>query len=86
MRWFFVFLLILASAASAQTAQTRAEAVGEDALQYAGRFGVSVDEATRRLRVQEESVAGTDAIAGEFAGRLAGISIDHDPNIELSFC
>ena len=83
MRWFFAFLLILASAASAQTAQTRAEAVGEDALQYAGRFGVSVDDATRRLRVQQASVAGTDAIAGEFAGRLAGISIDHAPQYRI---
>jgi hypothetical protein len=83
MRWFFAFLLVLASAASAQKAQTRAEAIGDDALQYAARFGVPVDEAARRLRVQQASVAGTDAIAREFADRLAGISIDHAPQYQI---
>ena len=83
MRWVLIFLLFVASAASAQTAQTRAEAIGEDALQYAARFGVSVDEATRRLRAQQASVAGTDAIAREFADRIAGISIAHAPQYQI---
>ena len=77
MRWVLIFLLFLASATSAQTPQTRAEAISEDALQYAAQFGVLVDEAARRLRAQQASVAGTDAIAREFADRLAGISIEH---------
>ncbi|HZC37347.1 MAG TPA: hypothetical protein VE221_01590 [Sphingomicrobium sp.] len=80
MKWFFVFLsLALASAAAAQHVETQAEALTEDSVQYAARFGVSPDEALRRLRAQQASVAATDAIRSEFAARLAGISIEHSP-------
>jgi hypothetical protein len=44
---------------------------------------VSVDEAVRQLRAQQASVAATDAIAQEFASRLAGISIDHSPQYRI---
>ena len=37
----------------------------------------------RRLKAQQSSVAATDAIAGEFAGRLAGISIEHSPDYRI---
>lgn len=40
-------------------------------------------EALRRLRAQQASVAATDAIAQEFAGRLAGISIEHVPDYRI---
>jgi streptogrisin C len=52
-------------------------------VQYAARFGVSPDEALRRLRIQQASVAGTDAIRSEFAARLAGISIEHSPEYRI---
>ena len=51
----------------------------EDALQYAAQFRVAPDEALRRLEAQQDSVTATDAIAREFADRLAGISIEHSP-------
>ncbi|MEA3059582.1 MAG: hypothetical protein QOE50_994 [Sphingomonadales bacterium] len=65
--------------ASAQPVQTQAEALTEDAIQYAAAFGVTADEAVRRVKVQQASVAATDGIAREFADRLAGISLEHAP-------
>jgi len=59
--------------------ESKAEAFAEDAIQYAAAFGVSPDEAARRLKAQQASVAATDAIASEFSDRLAGISIEHVP-------
>ena len=63
--------------------QTQGEALGDDAVQYAARFGVTPAEGLRRLRAQQASVAATDAIAQEFAGRLAGISIEHLPEYRI---
>jgi hypothetical protein len=60
-------------------AQTPAQAIKEDALRYAAQYGVPAAEATRRLRAQQASVAAVDAIAHEFAGRLAGVSVEHRP-------
>jgi hypothetical protein len=84
MRWLLA-LLLLASAtiASAQPVQTQAEALADDAIQYAAQFGVTPDEAVRRLRGQQSSVTVTDAIAREFAERLAGISIEHAPDYRI---
>ena len=76
---FFLLLLIFSNAAAAQRVLTQTEALTEDAVQYAGQFGVTADEALRRLRAQQASAAVTDAIAQEFASRLAGISIEHSP-------
>lgn len=55
----------------------------EDAVQYAAQFGVTPDEAARRLKAQQASVTATDAIAREFADRLAGISIEHAPEYRI---
>ena len=63
--------------------QTQSEALAEDAAQYAASFAVSPSEAERRLRAQQASVAATDAIAREFADRLAGISIEHSPTYRI---
>jgi streptogrisin C len=68
-----------AQPAQAPQVETQTEALAEDAIQYAGQFGVALDEAQRRLKAQQDSVAATDAISREFAGRLAGISIEHAP-------
>ena len=63
--------------------RTREEALTEDAVQYAAQFRVAPDEALRRLKAQQASVAATDAIAREFADRLAGISIEHAPEYQI---
>jgi hypothetical protein len=72
-----------AGAMAAPVVQTRAEALAEDAAQYAAQYSVTPEEALRRLRAQQASVAETDAIAREFAGRLAGISIEHRPEYRI---
>jgi hypothetical protein len=70
-------------AARAQPVQTQAQALADDAVQYAAQFGVTPEEATRRLEAQQASVAATDGIAREFADRLAGISIEHSPEYRI---
>ena len=76
-------LLAFAGAAAAQPVRAPVEALTDDAAQYAARYAVPLDEAVRRLRVQQTSVAATDAIAQEFAARLAGISIQHQPEYRI---
>src|SRR5690349_7689973 len=84
MRWILALLLLVsAQVAAAQSLETREEALAEDAAQYAGQFRVSPEEAIRRLEAQQDSVAATDAIAREFASRLAGISIEHTPDYRI---
>jgi hypothetical protein len=84
MAWSFLTAAALITApAAAQQVQTRDEALAEDAVQYAAQFAVSPDEALRRLKAQQDSVAATDAIAREFASRLAGISIEHSPDFRI---
>jgi hypothetical protein len=65
--------------AEAQPVETHAEAIAEDAVQYAAQFAVTPDEAVRRLKAQQASTAATDAIGREFSDRLAGIAIEHAP-------
>jgi streptogrisin C len=84
MIWSFAAALALTTAgASAQPVKTQAEALGDDAAQYSARYGVPLEEAIRRLRAQQASVVATDAIAQEFASRLAGISIEHAPDYRI---
>ena len=72
-------LALLSGITFAQPVRTQADALADDAAQYAARFGVPGDEALRRLQAQQSSVAATDAIAREFEDRLAGIAIEHAP-------
>jgi hypothetical protein len=72
-----------ATAAIAEPVQTEGDSLGDDALQYAAQFGVTPDEGLRRLQAQQASVAATDAIRSEFAERLAGISIEHQPEYRI---
>ena len=84
MRWLLALLLLaVGGASSAQPVQTQVEALADDAEQYAAQFGVTPAEALRRLRAQQDSVPITDAIAREFADRLAGISIEHSPEYRI---
>jgi hypothetical protein len=80
---FAAALALITGAAGAQPVKTQAEALADDAAQYAAQFQVSVLEATRRLRAQQQSVKATDEIAKEFASRLAGISIEHSPEYRI---
>jgi len=67
------------AAAQPPRVQTPAEALEQDAAEYARRVGVSPSEAQRRLRAMAGSVAATEEIRRAFSGRLAGISIEHSP-------
>ena len=73
---------LITGTASAQV-QTRAQALAEDAILYAGQFRVTPEEALRRLKAQQDSVEATDGIAKEFADRLAGIAIEHAPEYRI---
>lgn len=84
MRWLLALMLLVpAMAAHAQPVQTQDEALAEDAEQYAAQFAVAPDEALRRLKAQQASVAATDSIAREFADRLAGIAIENRPDYHI---
>ena len=63
--------------------KSRAEALADDAAQYAAQYRVTLVEAVRRLRAQQETVVATNALATEFASRLAGISIEHWPDYRI---
>ena len=80
---FAAALALITPAARAQPVETQAQALADDAEQYAAQFGVPLDEALRRLKAEQDSVATTNAIALEFADRLAGISIQHQPDFRI---
>ena len=78
------FAVAAAAPARAQdNVQAPEEALAQDAGEYARAHNVALAEAERRLRAEAESVAATDAIAEEFADRLAGISIRHQPDFRI---
>src|SRR5213075_912415 len=84
MLWSFAAVAALITTnVAAQPVKSEAQALADDAAQYAARFGVTGGEALRRLNAQQASVAATDAIAKEFAARLAGISIEHSPEYRI---
>ncbi|WP_422057177.1 hypothetical protein [Sphingomonas sp.] len=80
----FILLLLawfaLPHRATAQPAQTRAEALGQDAAEYVRAYGVPAAEAVRRLIAQQDSVPAIDAIAERYRDRLAGVSVQHRPD------
>ncbi len=63
--------------------QSAADAIVQDAGAVADRLGISIDAAAQQLRLQDASVAATDAIADRYADRLAGISIEHSPTFAV---
>lgn len=78
--FWFIALLVGTSPAIAQTTQTSAEALAQDAAEYARAYGVPAPEAMRRLIAQQDSVPAIDAIADRYRDRLAGISVQHRPD------
>jgi len=63
--------------------QSPADALAQDAAEYAKHNGVPLEEAIFRLRAQQDSVAATDRIALLYKDRLAGISIEHHPEYRI---
>jgi hypothetical protein len=72
-----------AGAEASPRLQTDAEALVQDAQEYARIEGISLDTAMARLHAQQETVALTDSLRTEFADRLAGISIEHQPSYRI---
>ncbi len=86
--WTAALALVVGTPAAGQTAagvptapalQSGDAALLQDAAAVAERLGVPTDEAARQLRLQQASVATTDAIAARLAGRLVGIAVEHRP-------
>nr|WP_276588942.1 hypothetical protein [Sphingomonas sp. GC_Shp_6] len=81
-----LLLSAFASPAAAQTlphVQTDAEALAQDAGEYARHYGVPPDEAARRLMAQRETVGITDALVAAYGDRLAGIVVEHRPAFRI---
>ena len=86
-------LTLGATAAGAQSAATPeggsvellsiADAGARDAREMSVRLAIPLEEAERRFRLQEASVAATDRIADHYAGRIAGISLEHAPRFRI---
>lgn len=57
--------------------QTQIEALVQDGVEYARLYGIPLAQAMRELEAEQDSVPATEALAAEFKGRLAGISIAH---------
>jgi streptogrisin C len=73
----------IATLGPAPLRETPADALNEDAREYARQFAVTIDEARRRLVAQDASVAATDTIADTYRDRLAGIAIEHRPSYRI---
>lgn len=65
--------------AAAQDIMTPAQALTQDAVEFARARAIPTDQALQRLRAREDSIAATDRIREEFRSRLAGISVEHSP-------
>ena len=65
------------------TEPTPGVALQADAAEYARQFGVSPDEALRRLRVQNEIDGLGAALQREQAETFAGLWIQHEPEFRL---
>ncbi len=63
--------------------QSADEALAQDAAEYARLMSIPQDEALRRLRAQEESVAATDRLQTAWRDRLAGMAIEHGPEYKI---
>ncbi|MFN3726540.1 MAG: hypothetical protein ACK4SZ_09560 [Allosphingosinicella sp.] len=68
---------------AAPRVQTPAEALAQDSTAYANLFGVAPDEALRRLRAQELSVAPLDRLLRRHRDRIAGVSVQHDSDYRI---
>ena len=76
-------LTLIAVSAFAQSDSPPGAALLQDAASYAARFGVDVDEAVHRLRLQRE-IGDLDAVlTTEERGTFAGLWIEHEPHYRV---
>lgn len=62
---------------------TLQEALEQDARSYAVEYNVSLDEAVRRLRAQEEQGETVSRLRAANPGRFAGLWLEHHPEFRL---
>src|SRR3954468_15834968 len=79
-----LLLTLVSQVASAQSIESPAQALTRDAAEYAKLFAVPQDEAERRLTALDASVPITDAIEAKYRERIAGISIQHRPDLRIN--
>lgn len=60
------------------------QALTTDAQHYARNYGVSLDEAKRRLLIMANSGPEIEALEQEFKGKIAGIYFDNRGEFKLS--
>lgn len=78
-----LLLTLVPGIATAQRIETPTEAQARDAAEYARLFDVPQDEAIRRLAALDASVPVTDEIEARYRDRVAGISIQHRPDLRI---
>jgi hypothetical protein len=87
MRFQFAFLACLLAATPVFAADplrlSPEQALAADAERYATNFGVSAEEARRRLDQQRASIVVSDALRVRYRDRLASISVAHRPDWHL---
>jgi hypothetical protein len=87
MRVHFAVLACLLAATPALAADpvrlSPEQALAADAKGYAATFGVSAEEALRRLDQQRASVTVSDALRVRYRERLTSISVVHTPDWHL---
>lgn len=67
-----------------QTIQSGEQALAQDASQYMlAHPSISLPQAMQRLQAQQDSVSATDRLQERFKERLAGISIEHEPEYRI---
>lgn len=72
--------LVSLPAFAQEAAEPPGEALLADAATYAGLFGVDLDEAVRRLQLQDEAGRLSAVLREEEAGSFAGLWIEHQPS------
>ena len=84
MRWLLLLFADGVGGSMREPVRPRPRPCAEDAVQYAAQFGVPPDEALRRLKAQQASVAATDAIAQRIRRLVSpGSAIEHAPSIRI---
>lgn len=78
----FVFLFIAVSVVAQDTSPPGAASL-QDAASYAARYGVGVDEAIRRLKLQREAGDLDAALSAEERATFAGLWIEHTPRYRV---
>jgi streptogrisin C len=78
-----LLLTFIALSAAGRTDSPPSEALLQDAAAYAARFGVDVDEAVRRLRLQREIGDLDAALTEEEQATFAGLWIEHEPRYRV---